>query len=70
MNTTQPQPSEQQLCFVGVKMTPALDLALRETAAARGCSISSVMRDALARELAGVPSGGPRRPAAARNSQS
>lgn len=65
------QPSEPQaLCFVGVKMAPALDLALRETAAARGVSISAVVRDAVAKELASVPNpgpSGPRRPAATKS---
>lgn len=56
------EPNPQPLAFVGVKMAAPLAAALRETAAARGVTLSAVMRDALAKELASVPTGG-RRPA-------
>lgn len=68
VNTVQPS-EPQPLEFIGVKMAPALADALRQTAAARGVTLSAVMRDALAKELAGVPNPGPQRRQTARNSQ-
>ena len=49
------QPNPQPLTFVGVKMPPALAGAVKTTAAARGVTVSAVIRDALAKEIAQVP---------------
>lgn len=44
----------QPLTFVGVKMPPALAGAVKATAAARGVTVSDVIRLAVAKDLAGV----------------
>ena len=45
----------QPLTFVGVKMPPALAGAVKATAAARGVTISDVIRLAVAKDLASAP---------------
>ena len=56
------QPNPQPLTFVGVKMPPALAGAVKTTAAARGVTVSAMIRDALAKEIALLPEN-PARPA-------
>lgn len=46
------------LVHLGVKLPPALALALKTTAAARGTTASSIVRDALAKEVSSVPNPG------------
>lgn len=57
------QPKPQPLQFIGVKLSPPLAAALRETAQARGVSISDVVRAGVAKEISSVPTAGGRRPA-------
>lgn len=53
------------LVHLGVKLPPAMALALKATAAQRGTTASNIVRDALARDLAQVPHPGPKPPKAA-----